>query len=533
MEDTLLIDARTLPEHTMIEAEVCIIGAGAAGITVAREFIGQPFRVCLLESGGLEFEEDTQDLYAGENIGHPYFQLDRTRLRFLGGTTNHWGGFCRPLDQIDFEIREWIPHSGWPFDKTHLAPFYERAQTICQLGPFTYDVKDWETEDTPRIPFVGDRVVTQLFQFSPPTHFGKVYRVEIERATNVRTFLYANVVDIETSNNTRTVTRARVACLQGNRFWVSAKLFILAAGGIENPRLLLLSNKVQRAGLGNQNDLVGRFFMEHPEFVSGSWLLSDPSLPLGLYKVHPKVNNGKKVKVRGMVTLSSEILRSEGLLSASATLEPSDPRSEGVASAQFPLEATRRGYLPDDFMEHLSNVIADIDNIDDGAIGVYRKFLNRIQSFPIVVMSLYNRIEQAPNPESRVVLSDQRDSLGQYRVRLDWQLGSIDKRSIRRTHEIVGQELGRAGLGRLRLTLDEGDTTWPHSMRGGNHHIGTTRMHIDPKKGVVDENCQVHGVSNLFIAGSSVFPTGGSANPTLTIVALAVKLADHLKRLMI
>ena len=183
-------------------------------------------------------------------------------------------------------------------------------------------------------------------------------------------------------------------------------------------------------------------------------------------------------------------------------------------------------------MEHLSNVIADIDDIDDPAIAVYRTFFNRIQSFPIVVMSLYNRIEQAPNPESRVVLSDQRDSLGQYRVRLDWRLGSIDKRSIRRTHEIVGQELGRAGLGRLRFTLDEGDTTWPHSMRGGNHHIGTTRMHIDPKKGVVDENCQVHGVSNLFIAGSSVFPTGGSANPTLTLVALAVKLADHLKRLM-
>ena len=344
MEDTLLIDARTLPEHTIIEAEVCIVGAGAAGITVAREFIGQPFQVCLLESGGLEFEKDTQDLYAGENIGHPYFQLDRTRLRFLGGTTNHWGGFCRPLDQIDFETREWIPHSGWPFDKTHLVPFYERAQYICQLGPFSYDVKDWETENTPRIPFVGDRVVTQLFQFSsPPTHFGKVYRVEIDRATNVRTFLYANVVDIETTNNATTVTRARVACLQGNRFWVSAKLFILAAGGIENPRLLLLSNKVQRAGLGNENDLVGRFFMEHPEFASGSWLLSDPRLPLGLYKVHHKVNNGKKVKVRGMVTLSPEIIRSEGLLSASATLEPSDPRSEGVASAKFLLRPPAGG----------------------------------------------------------------------------------------------------------------------------------------------------------------------------------------------
>lgn len=248
----MITDARSLPKNTEIDTDVCVVGAGAAGITLARELSGQSFSVCLLESGGLEFQEDTQSLYAGENVGLPY-NLANERLRFFGGTTNHWGGYCRPLDDIDFKVRDWIPNSGWPFDKAHLIPYYERALKICQLGePYTFDVADWESEETPRLPFIGNRVVTKLFRLSPPTRFGRVYRNEISRSGNISTYLHANAVEIETDENARTVTRLRVASLEGNSFWVSAKLFILATGGIENPRLLLNSNKRQSVGLGNQ-----------------------------------------------------------------------------------------------------------------------------------------------------------------------------------------------------------------------------------------------------------------------------------------
>ncbi|MDA2917048.1 GMC family oxidoreductase [Nitrospinae bacterium AH_259_B05_G02_I21] len=523
----MLIDARSLPKDKVIETEVCIVGAGAAGIALAREFVGQEFRVCLLESGSLGFEEDTQALYKGENIGLPYFPLHRCRLRFFGGSTNHWDGWCRPLDAIDFETRDWIPHSGWPFSKSHLGPFYERAQSICQLGPFTYDVKFWENpKKSPRLPFKDGRVITKIYQRSPPTKFGEVYRNEIIHADNISTYLYTNVVDIETNNTAQTVTRVRTATLEGNKFWVLAKLFILATGGIENARLLLLSNKVQSTGLGNQNDLVGRFFMEHPAMFSGVFLPSDPHLPLGLYHMV----QGKRTI--GALTLAEGVLRREKMVNISATLIPVTrlgyyykTSSRGVTSFRHNLRATRQGGAPDDFWKHLRNVLVDTDDV---ATAIHGKTLNP----NFLAIRLYNHIETTPNPKSRVTLSDERDRLGQNRARLDWRLSAIDKRSMRRAHEIIGQELGRAGLGRLKVELGEDDTTWPSSLKGLSHHMGTTRMHVDPNKGVVDENCKVHGISNLFIAGSSVFPTSGPNTPTLTIVALAVRLADHVKKLV-
>ena len=524
----MFIDARTLTENTIIETEVCIVGAGAAGITLAREFIGQPFRVCLLESGGLEFDEDTQSLYEGENVGLPY-ALGAERLRYFGGTTNHWGGYCRPLDEIDFEPRDWIPHSGWPFGKSHLVPFYERAQSICQLGPFVYDVEAWETKNTPRLPFTGDRVITKIFQLSPPTRYGKVYRDEIAGAGNISTYLYANVVDIETNSNAQSVTRLRVTTLEGNKFLVSAKLFILAAGGIENPRLLLLSNKVQSDGLGNQHDLVGRFFMQHQELETSQFLPSNPDIPAELYSPHMVDKEPVRGRIMAILTLSADTMRREKLVNFTSELQPVwQVKSKGVASFLHLRKAIRRGDVPDDFWQHLRNVIADIDDI---AIAAYRKFFGiPIEGRPMVLLRLVNASETAPNPDSRVTLSTERDRLGKNRVRLDWRLSAIDRRSIRRGYEIIGQEVGRAGLGRLKMTLDDDDSAW--DFWGQAHHMGTTRMHVDPKKGVVNENCQVHGISNLFIAGSSVFPTSSSATPTLTIVALAVRLADQVKNLL-
>ena len=532
----MFIDARTLSENTTIETDVCIVGAGAAGITLAREFVGRPFQVALLESGGLEFDSDTQSLYKGKNIGHPYFPLDEARLRFFGGTTNHWSGYCVPFRDLDFETRDWIPHSGWPFRKSNLDPFYQRAQSICQLGPFAYDAKTWETENDRRLPFVGDSVITMVGQFSPPTRFGQVYRDEITRVGNINTYLYANVTYIETIDTARIVTRLRVASLTGNKFWVKAKLFILATGGIENARLLLLSNQTQSAGLGNQNDLVGRFFMEHLyEFSIGIFLPSDSDiLKLDFYQASwRRLGKGTtgKTRVVAYCTLSSEAQRREQLLHTGLFIHrfvgyPAQA-SKGYKSLQSLVRPILRGEVPDDFWRHLGNVITDIDEV---AVGAYWRMFKR--NHPVRLFHVGIMMEQAPNPASRVTLSAERDRLGKNRVHLDWRWSPLDMRTLRRVPEVIGVELGRAGLGRLKVTLDNDDATLSASVRGLYHHMGTTRMHADPKKGVVDETCRVHGMANLFIAGSSIFPTGGHSSPTLTIVALALRLADHVKRLM-
>lgn len=529
----MVIDARSIPSQTVIESDVAIVGAGAAGISLAREFIGHDVRICLLESGGFEFDNSTQSLYEGKNIGLPYHPLDTCRLRLFGGTTKHWGGWCRPLDEIDFKERDWIPYSGWPFDKSHLDPYYERAQPICGLGPSIYDSHTWNKDRKVKLfLFPGGRVRTTIFQTSQAPRFGEVYRREISAAENIRTILHANLVGIETDITAKTATRLRVATLEGNELFVSAKSFVLAMGGIENARLLLVSNTVQRAGLGNQNDLVGRFFMDHPTITMGILLPSEPYSQLGLEDYH---SAGGANFFSGAVSLSEDVQRQERLSNHCAILRrqvyEEEEVGDGVASFKYLWRSFREQQLPEEFAHHLKNVITDIDLV---AVTLHKRIRSRAR--PLALLNLGNHSEPVPNPESRVSLSSERDKLGLNRAQLDWRLSELDKINMRRFLEILAREVGRFGLGRVRILLNN-DNSWPipppespwTGPRGAYHHMGTTRMSKDPQKGVVDENCRVHRMSNLFVAGSSVFPTSGYANPTLTIVALALRLADHMK----
>jgi choline dehydrogenase-like flavoprotein len=549
----MIVDARSLPQNQVVETDICIVGSGTAGMTLAREFIGQEFRVCLLESGGLKPDQATQALYRGENIGHPYFTLDSARARYFGGSTNRWhiaigdncvGARMRPLDEIDFEKRDWVPYSGWPFSKSHLDPYYHRAQVICKIEPPTYATEGWEDpQETPRLPFVGDSVKTVIFKFGSRYPFISNYSKEITQASNITTYLYANVVEIETNETAQTVTRLRVACLQGNKSWVSAKLFILATGAIEIPRLLLLSNKTQCAGLGNQNDLVGRFFMEHLHFWSGLFVPSSPEI-FNLTALYDNIHIVNGVPVIGKLSLTEKVIRREKLLNYVAELSSRVvlhsslyqflyPRisSKSVRSFKILRSAIRNADLPENLGKHVKNVIIGIEDIAVTAYrNIKRKILKPFNKKRIQLFRLANMSEQVPNPNSRVTLADDRDSLGQNRVKLDWRLSTIDIQSAVRSQEIMNQEIKRAGLGQLFIEL--GDETPPHKITGGWHHMGTTRMHVDPKKGVVDRNCRVHGISNLFVAGPSLFPTGGYANPSLTIVALAIRLSDHIKELL-
>ena len=547
----MIIDARSLPDRKEIQTDVCIVGAGTAGITLAREFIGADFSVCLLESGGQRADPGTQSMAWGENVGHPYFSLDTAYARFFGGSTNRWmvdvgghrvGARMRPFDPIDFEERDWVPYSGWPFDKFHLDPFYDRAQRILNIVPPSFDLKDWtDTSASSQLVFSDDRVKTVIFKFGLRDHFLGKYLPEVSGAPNVTTYQYANVINIETENSAENVTRLHVACLDGPRFTVSARLFILATGGIETPRLLLASNDSQKEGLGNRYDLVGRFFMEHMHFVSGIFVPSTPEMikTSGLYNHAHDVYG---VPVIGTLALDEAVLRRDKLLNYTTELVPrvmlyssladvSHPpvASESVNSFRTLVSALRRGALPGDLGRYVRNMR---EGIDDIAVTAYRNMKKRsLRTFSkkkIKAFWLSSMSEQAPNPASRITLSEELDNFGRNRAKLDWRLGYNDIQSVIRSQKILKDAIERASLGRFHVQFRE--DTPPQKVKGGWHQMGTTRMHKDQKKGVVDENCRVHGISNLYISGTSLFPTVGYANPTLTTVALAVRLADHIKK---
>jgi choline dehydrogenase-like flavoprotein len=517
----MFVDARTVPQGSVIEADVCIIGAGAAGITLAREFRAKPLRVALLESGWFSSDKATQALYAGEIRETPYFSLDECRTRHFGGTTSVWTGECRPLDALDFDRRDWVPDSGWPFGFAHLLPFYEKAQTLFQLGRFAYSAEDWRENGVSPIRFQSERVCSRAFQYSPPTRFGEVFRDELKQATNVIAYLGANVTDLETPAPPARVSRACVACLSGNKFRVKASLFILAAGGIENARLLLMANQVQPAGLGNTYDQVGRYFMEHLYMDQAATIVSRDRSISGFY-TSGHWSEGRRV--RGILALSPDTQRQERLTNCCVVLDD-DPASSLAAFVRFFARALAWRQISGGMSAHLRSAAGDIcataaaclKNTGNGRSA--RRYLVK------------NVMEQAPNPESRLVLSRERDALGCLRVALCWRTSPIDKRAARRAHEIFGEELRRAGAGDLQSSLEAEDKPWPTRLRGARHHMGTTRMHSDPRRGVVDADCRVHGIANLYVAGSSVFPTSGAANPTLTIVALALRLAGHVNRL--
>lgn len=523
----MLHDARQFDDGTTLSADLCVVGAGAAGITVARAFAGSGVRVLLLESGGLEFEDRVQELYVGENVGLPYFELDACRLRYFGGTTNHWAGRCRPLDPHDFEAREWVPLSGWPIGRADLDPYYRAAHELCQLGPYAYAPEAFDAPPEHRLALDPDRFPDMLWQYSPPTRFGELYRDDVARAENADVVLHANLLDIDSDDDGRVVEGVTFGTLDGKRHTARARLYVLACGGLENPRLLLASNSKVNVGLGNQHDMVGRCFMDHPHLSAARVLFTDRER-VAFYDYSLLEYRDAGWGLIGGLHLAPALQRREKVLNYDANLTPDNIGSGGYAALRRVWNAFERGDMPDDLTGDLWQALLDVDDTFAGLLGrlEIRDYRPEEGSY-----RLWSFSEQAPNRDSRVLLGDAVDPLGLPRLRLDWRMMPVDKRTLQVAHRLLAEELGRTGLGRVQvdewLTVD--DHGWGPDVRGGFHHMGATRMAANPEDGVVDAACRVHGVDNLYIAGSSVFPTGGSANPTLTIVALALRLAEELR----
>jgi choline dehydrogenase-like flavoprotein len=525
----VLSDARELATDQQVEGDVCIVGAGPAGISVARELIGNGARVWLLESGGRDVERRAQRLNRGQSVGYPIHLPHQSRVRAFGGTTRHWfapgdeSWAARPLDPVDFEVRPGVRYSGWPFDRAHLDPYYAHAQALCQLGPFDYDPGHWtDPARTPPLPLPSGTVETTLFQHGTVDFDG--YYQELVRAPNVTLLLHASVVDLGTGEDPGQVDRVEVRREDGSRCFVRARLVVLAAGGIENPRLLLLSRQVHRRGLGNDRDLVGRFFAERLSARTGFIVPAIPDLTgqASFYDVHEAAAG---VRVQGALRLRDAVQRERQLLNCAFFLgnRSLSMTAEAVRSVATLGKARRRRPLPVGVLGHLRNIATGL-----GDLSTFANDRLRRPDGAHSVLILRAQAEQAPNPDSRVTLGARPDRFGLPVARVDWQPTSSDRASIRASQEAVDTVLSAAGLGHVEFML--GDEHPPALLEGNFHHLGATRMHTDPAKGVVDADCRVHGLRNLYVAGSSVFPTYGCSNPTLTVVALALRLADHLKK---
>lgn len=507
----MFIDARSLPDGENLDADIAIIGAGAAGITLARALGGTGLKVALLESGGLEWSEEAADLGAGELGAHRYGALEAVRLRYFGGTTGHWGGWCRELDAIDFEPRDHVSHSGWPITKADLAPFYPKAQTILQLGPARFDdfaglAAEAGTVD-PLAP--GGAMETVLFEFSPPTRMGEVYRAEME-ASGVAVYLNATVTDIRLDDALTTATLLSVARDGGAPLRLAARQVVLACGGLSNPQLLLNCDSQVAGGLGNAHDQVGRYFAEHPILDAFASIFA-----LGPATTHPLAWRDTQMgprRFRAVFQPSDATRRAANRLSCLATIAEPGPKFDPATGA-FEWWDGRHG--PQETATALAAALA----------------ANRPDKTPFHIHAINAGLETRPNPDSRVTLIGARDRFGTRRIKLDWRPDVADLEDYLASLEDLSRQFLASGTAVMRIAPDarerfHDETVW------GHHHMGTTRMGADPKSSVCDGDGRVHGLSNVWVAGSSLFTTPGAANPTLTIVALALRLAERLKKEM-
>lgn len=528
----MLSDFLEMPDGRHLQTDVCIVGAGPAGITLARKLAKHGHAVCLLESGGDDFDQDTQSLYAGANVGMTYYPLEDSRLRFFGGTSNIWGGRCALLDDIDFERREWVAYSGWPFSAAALTGYYRSAHEILQLGPCLYDDSLWREIGTQKPPFDERLFTTRFWQFDEREEPFGLHRCEdLIGSENVNVVLHANAVHIQADSNARRVIHVRTRALDGKQGKVSAAYYVLACGGIENPRLMLSARDIEPKGLGNRFDQVGRYFMEHPHCRAGR-LDSDQAYIL--WHMMRKRHLVNDVAIAPVLLPTPSLQRKKRILNSGITfkLQRESRRNAPVSKKLY--QYLKRELAPDRKGRRLHHGYRGLRSWFNRHVrsAVERSFA----ALGVTGLSLIVRAEQAPNPRSRVRLTDRKDALGLPFPELDWQLSFQDKETVSVLADTLRAEFERLGTGVLQKSdwLDEPTLEWPVDLSvsnhpiGGYHHVGTTRMSVNPKTGVVDGDCKVHDYQNLYVAGSSIFPTSGWANPTLTIMALSLRLADHL-----
>jgi choline dehydrogenase-like flavoprotein len=462
----MILDARDHSVPLDRVAQIAIAGAGPSGLVLARE-LARAARVLVIESGGFDADDALDALQLGESVGIGY-PLVQTRTRRFGGSSALWAGYCAVFDPHDFARRDWVPGSGWPFGIDALEPYFAKAAELLNLGEADFDAREIAARAGVPLPFDNDLIVPSVWRFGTPTlRIAEHLRDELEATSNLTTLMHANIVDMRLDAEHSMVTELVVRTLDGREGRVAADLFVLACGGIEVPRILLNADTQIGRGLGNAHDLVGRYFMEHPHLSIESLALHAADSFQG-WAERGSYHGGRQYA--SCMGLSPLVQQEARILNARGHIY----RTPGMTDEEIP------------------------------KVGMF--------------------LEQAPSPASRVTLSDDTDCVGMRRVRLDWRLTELDWKTYEQTARIFGREFERAGAGRMGVPNARDDAAVLHS----NHHLGTTRMAESPEHGVVDPDCRVHELANLYVAGGSVFPTVSWANPTFTLIALVFRLADHL-----
>ncbi|MGI9667120.1 MAG: GMC oxidoreductase [Acidimicrobiia bacterium] len=524
----MMIDARNLPAGTTIEVDLCIIGGGPAGIAAAHSFLDTTKTVAMLETGGIEFDPEAQELAETTQSGQPYYPVKETRIRAFGGSTWSWGGISAPFDAMDFDQRTWVPRSGWPISRADLDPFYTRAKAVGKvLNPDARSIGEGHFGDGH-----GPTPSTRWAEvyFSAPTRYGKAYEETFRESKNVSTMLYSTALDIETNEDQSHVTAIKVGALGGQTYRVVAKDYVLAGGGIENARLLLLSGNRERGGLANEHDVVGRYFQEHPG-AKDRYLLPENSDELA-----KRVQGAAGTLNFSRLGLSDAVQRDEELLNylTNISFGYAGQTSDQFQAVRRIVNASRKPWSDSPFLQDVGGGPNKV-RWDDVKTALKKPHVSFQSAYgarfePSKLrqwIHIESNVEQIPRPDSRITLIDDVDAFGLPQANLHWTFGEPEERTYRRGLELVVDALDRFAPGLKDGRMDYRDP-WPDDVHGNWHHIGTTRMHKDATQGVVDADCKVHGIDNLFASGSSVFPTGGATSPTLTIVALGLRLSDHL-----
>lgn len=479
----MFLDTDTLPSGHRLSADVAIFGSGPAGLTLAKTLADRGLTVIVAEGGGLNFEGRSQDIYQGKIIGDMPLDIDASRLRMFGGSSNHWGGYSRPLDAIDFTPRGTLAHTGWPITKENLDPYQAAASDIVEIAPTFTDQQ------------VGDLIFAE-YGYSPPVIFAYKYHDEIAASETFNVVLNANFnrVTLEGSR----ITQAEVRGYNGGSWQIEAKEFALCLGGIENPRMLMWANIQADYQLVGPDDQIGRYWMEHPDIFVGQALLNDPSPDL--------FRTGSPFRETPQAFIS---------------LSPTLQEEYEIANFMFNVRLSEDGQGAKGLLEDLLCVAP---RLGMGLVGMTGRSL-------ICGAEIHAQLEQLPDPNNRVLLDSERDALGVPKTALHWRYSAETNASMLRALEAFGLAMARSDLGRVRMLSwgNDGDMPPDELLSIHKHHMGGTRMSASPETGVVDADCKVWGCDNLYMGGSSVFATGGYANPTYTIVQLALRLADHIE----
>jgi choline dehydrogenase-like flavoprotein len=520
------LDANRVESGSVLGFDICVIGGGAAGITICKEFRNKNYKVCLLESGDLNFDEKTQSLYDFTSTGHPLRSQSGyiSRNRYLGGSSNTWMGQCAPLDELDFTKREWVKNSGWPITKSELVPYYRKACDTLKIPSYeNFESTEWFKFLLDKSKnFLNKGVVnpTLFLLGKRPINMKHAYFKELENSSNIHVITNANVTNIQNNEDQNEITFINVATLAGNSFSVKSRFYVLACGGLENARILLSSSEKNENGLANKYDVLGRYYMEHPKIMSGKLIPTSKIICSPVFMWKKKIN--AMGYLRTYLKLSSDVQKQERMLNHSVEITyPHSVRDSLSYSENFFSKLKFSKSFVHDLVKLAPHVFRLLESFEKLLLNLPVKFDHLL---------INNHMEQAPNKESRVTLGNEVDALGMRKLNLHLIISRKEKESITRFHEVLNTYLEKENIGKIESHFPEVEDDWP-GLTDSSHHMGTTRMSEDPKLGYVDKNCKVHGISNLFVIGSSVFSTGGHVNPTLTIVALALRLASKLEQL--